>query len=159
MEQMTIDRVLVRALETVPLLEDPATHDAKVWPLQPKKNALPPFCFYEQQTDELDEDLEGDNELRHTRIQLHVVTAYYGQQATIAQAVRALLKALQGETVYEDPEDLTSASLLVERAHMEQASPDLYETEVGWFRRIYVIDFDYQQDDKETETEQEETEP
>ena len=34
--------------------------------------------------------------------------------------------------------------MFIEHVRMVQASPDLYETEVGWYRRIYDVDFDYQ---------------
>ena len=150
-ERLTPDFVMVTELETLPGLKE------KIYPLQPLKNAAPPFCFYIQDTDNEDEALDGETGLQHTGYKLHVVAEEYRMLSILGSQAKAALNRLQGQWWTRSDAgvvgqirvgDATPATpgvrMFIEHVRMMQSSPDLYETEVGWYRRIYDVDFDYQ---------------
>lgn len=156
-ERLTPDFVIVSELETINGLAE------KIFPLQPKKNAVPPFCFYIQDTDNEDETLDGLTGLHHTGYKLHVVAEEYRMLSILGSQVKAALNRLQGQSWTRSDAsivgqiqvgDATPATagvqLFFEHVRVLQSSPDLYETEVGWYRRIYDIDFDYQTERSES---------
>lgn len=150
-ERLTPDFVMVTKLEEIPEI------DEKIYPLRPAKNAAPPFAFYIQDTDNEDETLCGLSSLQHTGFKIHLVTDEYRELAIMGSLIKAKLNQMQGQiwtradggpvgaVMAGDAVVATSGDdLLIERVRVTQTSPDLYETEVGWFRRIYDVDFDYQ---------------
>lgn len=140
-EALTPDYVLVGELETIQALGE------KIYPLQPKKNAVPPFCFFIQDTENEEEALDGQTGLQHAGFKLHVVTEEYIPLGSLCEQIKAVLLALQGRLWTREAD---GAQLLIERVRVVKTSPDLYETEVGWYRRIYDVDFDYQTERSES---------
>lgn len=132
---------LVQALETVTELTD------KVNVLQPKKGVHPPFAFYASNTDDEEQALDGGTGLMRYTATLHLVSSSFrGLQLLCARARMAIL-AMRGGTFSTSENDdnaVLRGRILVEDAIMTQSSPDLYETEVGYYRRMYTARIDYQ---------------
>lgn len=138
-------------------LESIAGLRRKIYPLRPDKNAVPPFCFFIQDTDSEDETLTGLTGLQHTGYKLHVVAEEYRALSLLCGTIRARLQSMQG-VFYERSDNglvgimivgsampqVNADQLFVERVRVMQSSPDLWESDVGWYRRIYDVDFDYQ---------------
>lgn len=131
---------LVAALETVPGLL------GKTNALQPKKGIKPPFAFYVSDTDDEEQALDGGTGLMRYTATVHLVSgSFRGLQLLCAWARSAVLAMRRG--TYSTPENDDGAPrgrILVEDAGMTQSSPDLYEAEVGYYRRMYAIRIDYQ---------------
>ena len=131
---------LVQMLETVPGLQN------KTNALQPKRDVKPPFAFYVSETDDEDQALDGGTGLMRYNATLHLVeSSFRGLQLLCAWARAAILAMRRG--TYSTPENDDGAPrgrILVEDAGMTQSSPDLYEAEVGYYRRMYSIRIDYQ---------------
>lgn len=131
---------LVQVLETVPGLQN------KTNALQPKMGVKPPFAFYVSDTDDEDQALDGGTGLMRYTGTLHLVeSSFRGLQLLCAWARAAILAMKRG--TYSTPESDDGAPrgrILVEDAGMTQSSPDLYEAEVGYYRRMYTIRIDYQ---------------
>lgn len=153
-EQMRLspEFALVQALGTVPALHKaPAAgpyqdDEVKVAALQPKKDWSPPFCFYIPTEDEEDRDLDGPCGLQHFATQVHFVGGTHRGMQQLCQRAKKAIREMPG-TVYMTPyntEDWPRGSILVEDANLQQSSPDLYETGVGLYRRIYTVRLDYQ---------------
>ena len=138
-EKMSPDRVLVEQLGKVAGLAD------RVWPLQPKKNAEPPFAFYVKVAGTEDYTLDGPAGLLHCGYKLHTVAGDYSALVSLGWLVKTAMDTMQGQRF--GPEG--SEKLLIERVQLKQASPDLYETEVGLYRRIYDLTIDYQYEGSE----------
>ena len=140
LERLSPEFALVAALETVPVLVN------KVAALQPKKDWLPPFAFYISDTDNEDQTLDGWSGLQAYSGTLHLVsTSYRGLQA-LCLRTRQAIRDMRGG-VYSTPEgDLTEpcGKILIEAVDMTQSSPDLFEKEVGYYRRMYTIRLNYQ---------------
>ena len=132
---------LVQALETVPGLQN------KTNALQPKKGVKPPFAFYASDTDDEEQALDGGTGLLRYTATLHLVeSSFRGLQLLCAWA-RAAILAMRGgtySTPENEPDDVPRGSILVEDASLTQSSPDLYEAEVGYYRRMYSVRIDYQ---------------
>lgn len=132
---------LVQVLETVPGLR------GKTNALQPKKGVKPPFAFYVSDTDDEEQALDGGTGLKRYTATLHLVgETYLGLHLLCARAKMAILD-MRGATYTmpeNDADDALQGQILVEDAGMTQSSPDLYETEVGYYRRMYSIRLDYQ---------------
>ena len=132
---------LVQALETVPGLQD------KTNALQPKKGVKPPFAFYVSSTDDEEQALDGGTGLMRYTATVHLVSgSFRGLQLLCAWARSAIL-AMQGATYStpaDEPDDVLRGRILVEDTGMQQSSPDLYEAEVGYYRRMYTVRIDYQ---------------
>lgn len=132
---------LVQALETIPLLQ------GRINALQPKKGVRPPFAFYVSDADDEDQALDGGTGLKRYTATLHLVgETYLGLHLLCARAKMAILE-MRGRaysTPENEPDDVLRGRILVEDTGMTQSSPDLYETEVGYYRRMYSIRLDYQ---------------
>lgn len=131
---------LVQVLETVPVLQN------KTNALQPKKGVKPPFAFYVSDTDDEEQALDGGTGLMRYNVTLHLVeSSFRGLQLLCAWTRVAILNMRRG--TYSTPESDDGAPrgrILVEDAGMTQSSPDLYEAEVGYYRRMYSVRIDYQ---------------
>ena len=130
---MSPEAALVEALETVPALR------GRISAIQPPAKGSPPFCFYIPTADAVEEELAGPTELRSWGATVHLVAAganaLYALCALARQAVDNMRGSVYGEA---------GNRILVERSRMEQISPDLYEAEVGLFRRMYTVSLDLQ---------------
>ena len=140
-EQISPEFALVQALETVPGLQD------KTNALQPKKGVKPPFAFYASSTDDEEQALDGGTGLMRYTATLHLVeSSFRGLQLLCAWAKSAVL-AMRGATYStpaDEPDDVLRGRILVEDTGMSQSSPDLYESEVGYYRQMYNVRIDYQ---------------
>lgn len=130
---MTPDEAIKAALEAIEGLS------GKVYPLEGLKNASAPFVFYLQQLEDEEEVLEGHTGLLSASFEINCVAKTYAGLVALAGAVRTALQALQG-AAYD--------GLLIERAAVRQASPDLKETEVNLYRRMYVLTVNYQNEEE-----------
>lgn len=150
-ERLSVDFAMVSAVESIDGLRD------QIWPLQPKKNARPPFCFYEQITDDEEEALDGLTGLQHTGFRLHVVTGGFWELSTLCTKIMAAIRGLTGHVNPRTDNtvagiavsgravaDTDDTGTYVEYVTAKQTSPDLYESDVGFYRRIYEVDFFYQ---------------
>lgn len=141
--RMSPEFALTAALETVEALT------GKVWPMQPKPDARPAFAWYIPTGDEEERDLAGPCGLQEWTGQLHLVTSRQQRLSLLCRQVQEALYSLQG-TEAETPEtgngveEGPQGRILIEEVRIEQASPDLYETEVGYYRRVYNVWIDYQ---------------
>ncbi len=140
-DRMSPEFALVRVLETVPGLR------GRVGTIQPPRGLAAPFAFYVPTSDDERMDLDGRTGLQSWAGTVHLVTGNArGLQLLSIRAIAAML-AMQGieyETPEDDPEEGPKGRILVEYVEAEQSSPDLYETEVGLYRRIYTVRLDYQ---------------
>ena len=143
-EQMSPEFALVAALETVPGLL------GKTNALQPKKGIKPPFAFYVSDTDDEEQALDGGTGLQRYTATVHLVSgSFRGLQLLCAWAKMAILE-MRGRaysTPENEPDDVLRGRILVEDTGMTQSSPDLYETEVGYYRRMYTVRIDYQSEE------------
>ena len=139
--QLSPEFALVAALEAVPALK------CKTNALQPKKGVRPPFAFYVSDTDDEEQALDGGTGLQRYTATVHLVSgSFRGLQLLCAWARSAVL-AMRGvtySTPENEPADVLQGRILVEDAIMTQSSPDLYEAEVGYYRRMYNVRIDYQ---------------
>lgn len=135
--QLSPEFALVAALEAVPALK------CKTNALQPKKGVRPPFAFYVSDTDDEEQALDGGTGLKRYTATLHLVGETYLSLQTLCARTKVAIRAMRGAT-YETPEDAPSARILVEDTGMSQSSPDLFEAEVGYYRRMYTVRLDYQ---------------
>lgn len=99
------------------------------------KNATADFVFYRQTEGGDDDDLDGPNGLCTATFEIHCVARSYAALVSLAGEVRQALRGAQGRSFN---------GLLVERAKVRQASPDLNEREVNLMRRVYTLQLDYQ---------------
>lgn len=138
---MSPEFALVAALETVEDLTD------RVTPLQPKKGTAPPFAFYVPTADTEQPLLDGPSGLQSFSATLHLVAASHRRLQLLAAEAKQAVLGMRGK-VYRTPEEDEAAGLkgavLIEDAETEQSSPDLYEAEVGFYRRIYTVRLDFQ---------------
>lgn len=138
---MSPEFALVAALETVPALK------GRVSAMQPPKAAKATFAFYIPTTDEEDQALDGPTGLQHFTATVHLVAATHRNLQLVSSLAKQAVLEMRG-AVYRTPEEDEAAGLkgavLVEYTEMEQSSPDLYEEEVGLYRRMYTVRLDYQ---------------
>ena len=138
---MSPEFALVQVLETVPGLR------GKTNALQPKKGVKPPFVFYVSDTDDEEQALDGGTGLQQYTATVHLVSgSFHGLQLLCAWA-KAAVRGMRGvtySTPENEPTDVLQGRILVEDTGMQQSSPDLYETEVGYYRRMYTVRIDYQ---------------
>jgi len=114
----------------------------KVYPAEALKNATAPFVFYLQHSDDEEETLEGPTGLMSAVFEINCVAQSYATLIWLVGAVRPALQSMQGNT-YE--------GLLIERASVRQASPDLKEKEVGLYRRMLHLEIHYQKEENSNE--------
>ena len=108
---------------------------AKLFPMEALKNARPPFFFYAQTREEEDGALDGLTGLRHNSYNLHAVGRTFDELQRLCRAARSALLALTGTE---------TGGLLIESLVVRQVSPDLEEREVGYYRRMYELQVDWQ---------------
>lgn len=146
-DRMSPEFALAQALGTVPVIADPAGGEPKVAALQPKKDWRAPFLFYIPSIDEEEEALDGDTGLQSWTGTVHCVGGTYKGMQLLCQRVKKAVREMRG-AVYRTPEEETEPCqkgvVLIEDANIFQSSPDLIETEVGLYRRIYTVRLDYQ---------------
>lgn len=128
---MKPEDAIVGALSPLPGLKE------QVFPLAGLKDAKPPFVFYVQIKSEEETALDGLTGLLSAAFEINCVSRSYGELAALADRVRSALQALEGTTLEE---------LSIQRAAVRQASPDLMEHEVPLFRRMYILELDYQEE-------------
>ena len=126
---MTPEQAILAVLEPIAGLKD------KVYPVDALKNAATPFVFYVQREEDETEDLDGQTGLQTVTFEVHCVAGSYAALVSLAGSVRSALRDMQGQTY---------GGLLIERARVRQASPDLNEREVKLLRRVYTLQLDYQ---------------
>lgn len=126
---MTPEEAIVTALEPIDGLQ------GKVYPAEALKNAAAPFVFYLQHAEDEEETLDGPTGLMSATYEINCVAQSYAVLIWLVGAVRPALQSMQGNT-YE--------GLLIERASVRQASPDLRERDVGLYRRMLRLELRYQ---------------
>ena len=133
---MTPEELIKTALEPIDGLL------GKVFPLEAMKDAVAPFVFYLRQTWEEEDALDGPTGLQSGTFELNCVAQTYARLIALAGAVRSRLQAMQGTS---------HGGLYIERVVIRQASPDLKEREVNLYRRMYVLQIYYQEEDNTNE--------
>lgn len=133
---MTPENAILAALEPLEGL------GGKVYPLEGLKNATAPFVFYLLDAEDEEEALDGPTGLQTATYEINCVAQTYAGLLTLAVAARGALRALQG---------FSQDGLLIERAVVQQTSPDLKEREVGLFRRRYSLRLNYQKEETDNE--------
>lgn len=133
---MTPEQAILTVLEPIDGLR------GKVYPAEALKNATAPFVFYLQNSDDEEETLEGPTGLMSAVFEINCVAQSYATLIWLVGAVRPALQSMQGNT-YE--------GLLIERASVRQASPDLKEKEVGLYRRMLHLEIHYQKEENSNE--------
>lgn len=126
---MTCEQAVKTALETIAPLR------AQVYPAQAIKNAAAPFVFYEITSEDEEQTLSGDPNLRRAAFHVHCVAKNYAQLILISGLVRSALKHLQGAR---------RDDLLIEQTDVRLATPDIDEKEVHLLRRAYSVEIYYQ---------------
>lgn len=127
---MTPEEIVKNTLESIDGLS------GRVFPVEALKNAQPDFVFYKSASQDEEDALDGPTGLLKTEIEVHCVTASYGALVGLCQTVRRRLRGLTGTS---------HGGTFIERAVVQQATPDLRETEVILFRRAYALQLDYQE--------------
>lgn len=127
---MTPEKAILAALEQIEGLS------GRVYPLEGLKNAAAPFVFYFRQTEDEEDALDGPTGLLTATFEINCVAQTYARLVALCGVVRPALQKLQG---------YAHDGLLIERAHTQQASPDLKEREVNLYRRMYILQINYQE--------------
>lgn len=138
---MSPEFALVQALETVPVLKD------KVNALQPPKSAKASFCFYIPTSDTEQQDLDGPTGLQSWSGTVHLVAGGARTLQLLCAKAKKALHDMRGTvfaTPEEDQDEGQKGRVLIEYVEIEQSSPDLFEAEVGLYRRVYTVRLDYQ---------------
>lgn len=139
--QMSPEFALVQALETVPVLK------GSVNAFQPPKQKRTPFAFYIPTADDEKQDLDGVTGLQSWSGTVHLVSnGERALQLLCAKAKKALhdMRGTVFATPEEDQDEGPKGRVLIEYVEIEQSSPDLFEAEVGLYRRVYTVRLDYQ---------------
>lgn len=139
--RMSPEFALAAALETVPVLL------GKFTAMQPKKDAAPPFGFYVPTADAEEQLLDGPSGQQRFSATVHLVAATHRHLQLISSLAKQAVQEMCG-AVYRTPAENEAVGLkgavLIEYTEMEQSSPDLYEAEVGFYRRMYTVRLNYQ---------------
>lgn len=93
--------------------------------------------MYELTVADEDRDLDGPTGLWSASFEIHCVERSYSALVKLSRSVRDALQAMQGKQY---------PGLLIEQASVRQASPDLRESEVNLYRRMYVLQLYYQEE-------------
>lgn len=132
---------LEAALQAIPALA------GKVSVLQPKKDVRPPFAFYSTDADSEERALNEDTGLQSWSGSLHLVSSTFRGLQLLCARTKLAIREMRGE-IFATPRDDTDpgpkGKILIEDAEATQVSPDLFENEVGYFRRMYSVRLDYQ---------------
>ena len=140
-DRLSPEFALTAALESVPELA------GKVSAIQPKKDFRAPFAFYTPSTDEEQEALDGGTGLQGFVCTLHIVAGSFRALQLLCLKAKRTVRSMCGQTFStpeKDPDPGPKGRILIEDTDMTQSSPDLFETEVGYFRRMYTVRLDYQ---------------
>ncbi len=145
--RLTPERVFVYELEKLDFLH--AQLGAQVYALGPAKNAAPPFTFYIRRSCEEERALDGGTGLQQASFALHLVTARYEDLSVLGDQIRRAILGLRGRRFMltdgvPAPHEGDADAIFIEDVTILQSSPDLLETEVGLYRRIYDVDIHYQ---------------
>ena len=133
---MTPEEVIKTVLEPIAGLQD------KVFPAEAIKNVSAPFVFYLQHREDEEETLDGPAGLMSADFEINCVAQTYAGLTGLVAAVRPALQSMQG---------VTYGNLLIERASVRQASPDLKEKEVNLYRRMLSLAIHYQKEEPKHE--------
>ena len=76
--------------------------------------------------------------------QLHLVGGTHRGMQLLCQRAKKAVRDMTGETYSTETPGWPRGSILVEEARAAQSSPDLYDVDVGFYRRIYTVQIDYQ---------------
>lgn len=132
---MTPEEVILAVLEPITGLL------GKVYPAEAIKNDPAPFVFYLQHSEDEEEALDGHTGLMSADFEINCVAPTYAGLTRLVADVRQALQSMQG---------VTYGDLLIERATVRQASPDLKEKEVNLYRRMLTLAIHYQKEDTKT---------
>ena len=150
-DRLSPEFALVAALESIPVLQD------RVSALQPMKGLRPPFAFYISSMDDEEQALDGATGLQRYTGMLHLVAGTFRGLQLLCARVRLAVQDMAGKTFstpVQDADGVPRGTVLIEDAAMSQSSPDLYEAEVGYYRRMYTVRLDYQTEEIFDETEE-----
>ena len=139
--QMSPEFALVQALEAIPVLKD------RVNAMQPPKSARAPFCFYIPAIDTEQQDFDGPTGLQSWSGTVHLVAGGARTLQLLCAKAKKALHDMRGTvfaTPEEDQDEGQKGRVLIEYVEIEQSSPDLFEAEVGLYRRVYTVRLDYQ---------------
>ena len=114
----------------------------KVYPAEAIKNVPAPFVFYLQHSEDEEETLDGPTGLMSADFEINCVAPTYAGLTRLVADVRQALQSMQG---------VTYGDLLIERASVRQASPDLKEKEVNCYRRMLSLAIYYQKEETKHE--------
>jgi hypothetical protein len=140
-DRMSPEFALVTTLESVPILVN------KVSALQPKKDVRPPFAFYISDADDEDRALDGDTGLQRWTGTLHLVGGTLRGLQLLCARTKKVVRDMRGGVFSTPPDDADTGPrgrVLIEDAVLTQSSPDLYESSVGYYRRMYTVRLDFQ---------------
>lgn len=129
----------------------------KVYPSGALQNAAAPFSFYEQIAEDEEEALDGYTGLMISRFRIHVVASNYSALCKLSRKVRVQLQRLQGSAPARGDAAVAgvaaagkalpgadAAQMLLEQVTVRQSSPDLWERDVGLYRRVYELELHWQ---------------
>lgn len=133
---MTPEEAILAVLEPIAGLR------GNVFPAEAIKNVPAPFVFYLQHSEDEEETLDGPTGLMSADFEINCVAQTYAGLTGLVADVRRALQSMQGNT-YDD--------LLIERASVRQASPDLKEKEVNLYRRMLSLAIHYQKEETKHE--------
>lgn len=128
-QEMTPEKLISEALEQM------EHRPMKLYPFSALKNAAAPFGLYRRSAESEEDALDGPTGLMSADFEISIVAATYEQLSAYCMAARAALLELRG---------VERNGLLIESVTVRQASPDLEETEVNLYRRVYILHIDYQ---------------
>ena len=128
----TPEAAICEALGTITQL------DGRVYPLEGLKSAAAPFVVYFRQQWEAEEDLHGTIALEKAIFELDLITETYADLVSISGSLQEKLLGLKCEE-YD--------GLTIERSTLRQTSPDIREHEVDLYRRMFVLQINYQKEE------------
>ena len=128
-QEMTPEMLISDALEQM------EHRPMKLYPISALKNAAAPFGFFRRSIESEENALDGPTGLMSADFEISIVAATYEQLSAYCMAARAALLELRG---------VERNGLLIESVTVRQASPDLEETEVNLYSRVYMLHIDYQ---------------
>ena len=115
-----IEQIVVSAVSTVPALS------GKVFPLNAKEGVPPPFCVYVSSGATENDSLGGWIGSYEAAIEINILDKTYAGMKGLSESVVAALKAIKEATVY-----------------IEENQPELYEHEIGAYRKIINLQLQY----------------
>lgn len=125
---MAIEAILCAQLESV------AGLSGKVFPCSAKEGTKAPYLVYLQTGGSTYEALDGYMDLNQKSFELNVVHTSYKNMKSLAELVISKLKGMQGCTI---------SGTLIQKLSIDENSPELYESEVNFFRKIINIKIIY----------------